>query len=416
MATQREILRHNSNFRWLLSGQLLSSLGSEAAYLAYPLIALAIGASAAASGAVYAALLAGRICGRLPAGRLVDTTDRRTLMLTADGTRIAAAALLAATLLAGALDVSVLVGVAFFDGAMYALFRTAQTAAMRQILPPSDRAAGVALNEAREFAAVSVGRPVGGLLFSVGRAAPVLLDLATYLVSFATVLRIKGKLLPVGDDEAENSARQRSFAAAWAWMVKTPYYMVTVIWSTVFNFISSAAYLYLVLQSEALGAPGYLIGIVTAVTAVGGLLGSLAAPAVSSRVSLRAAILAVGLIWSVALYALTMSTNAWQLMVVFLLLVLPAPTLITIMGGIDLQVIPNEMQGRVTSLSTLLATIGQPVGPLATGWLLSQDLGDAFLVTCGLVTAGLTLGSTVPPRMGRDAARLEMLAKLETTV
>ena len=83
----------------LLSGRLLSAIGSQVTAIAYPLLVLAVTHSPAKAGLVgFAGLLPHAVFG-LPAGVAVDRWNRKRIMVAADGVRAVAIATLATLIL-----------------------------------------------------------------------------------------------------------------------------------------------------------------------------------------------------------------------------------------------------------------------------------------------------------------------------
>ena len=85
-------LRRNRDFVLLLTGRLLSTLGSQVTAIAYPLLVLAVTGSPAKAGFVgFAGLVPHAVLG-LPAGVAADRWNRKRLMIVADAVRAVAIA------------------------------------------------------------------------------------------------------------------------------------------------------------------------------------------------------------------------------------------------------------------------------------------------------------------------------------
>ena len=94
-------LRHDRNFRLLWIGGLVSALGTRASSLAYPLLVLALGGTAADAGWVGFAAAAPYLVLPVLLGPLVDRWDRRRVMIAADAGRLAAMLTIVAALSMG---------------------------------------------------------------------------------------------------------------------------------------------------------------------------------------------------------------------------------------------------------------------------------------------------------------------------
>ena len=109
-------LRRNRDFVLLQAGQFLSSAGSQATAIAYPLLVLALTHSAVKAGLVSFARTAPIAVLAIPAGLAADHWNRRALMIGADVLRAAAMAGLAIGLVVGDVPFWVITCVAFVEG------------------------------------------------------------------------------------------------------------------------------------------------------------------------------------------------------------------------------------------------------------------------------------------------------------
>src|SRR5918912_886786 len=97
-------LWRNRNFLLLETGRFLSSLGSSLSSIAYPLLVLALTHSPAKAGIVSFARAIPQPLLSLLAGAAGDRGNRKRQMLVADALRAVALAVLAALVLAGAVE------------------------------------------------------------------------------------------------------------------------------------------------------------------------------------------------------------------------------------------------------------------------------------------------------------------------
>ena len=135
-------LRRNRDFVLLLSGRLLSTLGSQVTAIAYPLLVLALTHSPAKAGFVgFAGLLPHATLG-LFAGVAADRWNRKRLMIAADGVRALAIATLAAMIVVDRVTFWQIAVVAFVEGAGAVVFNTAHAGALRAIVPAAAAARG----------------------------------------------------------------------------------------------------------------------------------------------------------------------------------------------------------------------------------------------------------------------------------
>ena len=84
MASDRDSLWRNRDFMLLWSGQVVSTIGSSASEVIYPLLILALTQSPAAAGFSAAIRFVPYLVFSLPAGALVDRWDRKRVMIACD--------------------------------------------------------------------------------------------------------------------------------------------------------------------------------------------------------------------------------------------------------------------------------------------------------------------------------------------
>ncbi|WP_306367223.1 MFS transporter [Nocardiopsis sp. CC223A] len=129
----------------------------------------------------------------LPAGVLIDRLPRIPVMAGAGTVRLALWAALAAVVFSGAASVPLLVVFAFCFGALEVCYDTAAETVVASLVPRErlERANGHLRTGAlvvQEFG----GRPIGGLLLSLGLFAPFILNAAALVASVLALLRVRG--------------------------------------------------------------------------------------------------------------------------------------------------------------------------------------------------------------------------------
>src|SRR4051812_9027710 len=187
-------LRRNHDFRTLWLSQFLSTTGSSVSTIAYPLLVLSISGSAAEAGVVaFCASIPFPVCFPL-AGVIVDRFRRRRLMIAAEVGRGIALGSIPLAAAWGVLTVPQLALTGLVEGALFALFTTAENAAIPHVVPKSQVSVAVASNQAREQASILIGQPLGGLLFSLARTVPFLFDAISYILSTVLLFTLRATL------------------------------------------------------------------------------------------------------------------------------------------------------------------------------------------------------------------------------
>ena len=184
-------LHRNRDFVLLWTSQVLSSVGTRASTIAFPLLVLTVSGSAGSAGLVAFAQTLPFVVWFLPAGVLVDRYDRKRIMLVAEAVRFVAMGSVGLALLAGQYRLWHLLVVGFIEGTALVFFELGEAAALAHIVPSPQLPTALAQNQARQQAAELSGQPLGGLLFGLGRSIPFVFDALSYAVSFVALLLIR---------------------------------------------------------------------------------------------------------------------------------------------------------------------------------------------------------------------------------
>src|ERR671910_783869 len=349
-------LRRNRDFLLLWTGQVVSTVGSRASSVAFPLLVLALTGSPSQAGAVaFASLVAALALDRVVLAHIL--------------------------------------AVAFVEGAFFVFFRLAESAALPQVVPREQLPAAVAQNQARDQGAELAGAPLGGLLFGFDRLLPFLFDAVSYAIGFVTLLFVRSALQ---EDRPPRETRVREEVVEgfrWAW--HQPFIRAIVILVGGSNFAFNALFLVLIVRAKDLGASAALVGAMFAFLGAGAILGALIAPAVARRVSTKVVI--VGSLWLWAVYPLVLvaAPNAIAMGVVAGVVNVTGPIFNVVLSAYRYALVPDRLMGRVGSVILLVAWGTIPLGAISAGFLL-----EAFgAVTTMLVLAGVNiavaLGATV---------------------
>ena len=191
----------------LLAAETISTTGTEMTWLALPWFVLVTTGSPARMGFVVAAAVSGAALFGLPGGSVLAKIGARRTMLLADACR--APLVLAVPLLhwAGALSYPLLLGLVFAEGALAAPFFAAQRVIVPELLGEEEDVVGRAnaLLQGATRITLLLGPAAAGVLIAwIGAATVLVIDAATFGVSFLLV----GLLLPsVAPAQQDDSAR-----------------------------------------------------------------------------------------------------------------------------------------------------------------------------------------------------------------
>ena len=277
-------LRRNRDFVLLMTGQLLSTAGSQLTSVAYPLLVLALTHSPAKAGLVaFTRLVPSPLFG-LVAGVAADRWDRKRIMVVADGVSALAVGSLAAAILLGSTFWLIPI-IAFVEGTGSVFFGAAQAGALRAVVPPRQLPDAVGVQQAR-FASVSLGGPpLGGALFGTGRAVPFLADAASYAFSFLSLLAMRTPCQ--AKREVDRSPLRAEIGEGFRFLWGQPFLRTCAFLYGIGNFALPGIFLVIVVFGRRSGLSGGEIGALLAVFGGFLLFGSLISPLIRRRFSMR---------------------------------------------------------------------------------------------------------------------------------
>jgi predicted MFS family arabinose efflux permease len=389
-------LRHNHDFVWLWSGQAVSVLGSQISAVAYPLLVLAMTGSAAKAGVAGFAAGLPYLIFPLLAGAVADRWNRKRIMICCDAVRLAALASIAAAGMFGRITYPQILAAGFVEGTGYVFFALAQRAALPVIVAPRQRAAAVAHNEARSYGAALAGPPLGGLLFGLSRLLPFAADAVSYAVSLVTLPFIRSPLQrPRSDGLPPRSRLRGELAEGLAVTWRQPFLRAAAGCSAAVNFVLQGVTLAIIVLAKDHGASAQLVGIILGGKGIGGLAGAFAAPWLQRRLAAGAAVIGSLWLWGATLTATVAAPSPLWLCPLGIVMGSVAPVWNVAVQAHRLKLIPNEILGRVSSVTFQLGWGAIPLGSLAAGCLLAGlgpvramlVLASAMVCTAAAATA-----------------------------
>ena len=406
-ARQLVPLRRNRDFVLLQSGQALSTVGSESAAVAYSLLVLELTHSPAKAGLTAFTRLVPWVLFALPAGVAADRWNRKWIMIVSDVVRTAALASLGIAAATDHLSFGLVPLVAFVEGAMYVVFNIAEVGAVRSVVPTPQLPRAFAAEQARLSAVYLAGPPLGGFLFGVGRSLPFLVDAASYAFSTGTLLAMRTPF-----QEERDPAGRTSLVAevheGLEWLWSRPFLRTCALLFAAGNFSFAALELTLIVAARRQGlsaaAIGGLLGLVGALS----LLGSLAAPRFQRLLTMRAVIVTTQWL-ALGVGAYVIWPNVFVLVAGSVPCFFLNPTLNAMIIGYRTALVPDRLQGRVTSVARTLALLGLPLGPVVAGALLASYSARATIALLLVWLAGLALVATTS-RAIRDAPGFDEVA------
>ena len=381
---------------------MLSSLGTRVSGIAIPLLVLAQTHSPAKAGIAEFAGALPLFVLTLPAGALVDRWNRKRLLIVCDAIRSVAYVTLAVAIAAGRISFAHILVVVLVDGCGYVFFGVAERSSLRHVVADEHLPAALARNQARDYAALLAGPPLGGLLYSLGRAVPFVFDAVSYAVSVVSLMFLRARLQGEREPATPHLLREVREGLAWFW--REPFIRTTSLLITGSDLVVNALWLVVIVLARERGASAALVGGLFAFLGVGGLLGALVAPRLAGRLSPRVVVVATMWLQAV-LVPLLFVPGAVTAGVVYGAMFLLHPTWNAVVGGYRIRATPDELLGRVQSVATLLSLGSVPFAFLLVGFLLQGFGTTPTVLALAAVMAVVAVAAVASPAIRSAPAR-----------
>jgi transmembrane secretion effector len=361
-------LRRNWDFNLLWTGQVVSDLGTRVADIAFPLLVLAMTGSPARAGIVGFAWTLPLLVLTLHAGALVDRVNRKRLMIVCDLLRCLAFASLVVAILIERVSFGHIVIVALIEGTGFVFFSVAERSALRQVVTDEQLSDALTRNQAREYLSLLGGQPLGGVLFSVGRSVPFLVNSVSYFLSVWTLSLVRAEFQEVRTASPGRLMAEVREGLAWFW--RQPFIRATQLLVTGSDFTLNALYF----GRDCAGARARCV--LASDRSDVRLLGRWRHPRHDGRATARATAQGArrgggdNVAHSRPRPALDRDSGRGYTRLIYGAMFFLHPTWNAVVGAYRLRMTPDEMQGRVQSVATLLSLGSVPFAALLAGFLL----------------------------------------------
>lgn len=362
--------RLGSGFRWLLASSWTTNLGDGIAIAAGPLLVASLTDDAFLISLAALLRWAPALLFGLYAGVLSDRLDRRRIVITANAVRAAVLTVLVVAIAIG--EVSVIVALlALGLLATAEVFADNTSATLAPMLVHRDDLALANSRLQMGFITLNqlAGPPIGAALFAAGLALPFAAEAVLVLAGAMLVSRV---LLPThGRNPADPApSALRDITEGFRWTVRHAAVRTLLLTVLLFNITYGAAWSVLVLYAQDrldLGAVGF--GLLTTISAVGGLVGTGMYGWLTRRVSLGNIMRFGLLIETLTHLALAATTSAWVASLIMFLFGVHTFIWSTTSITVRQRAVPTHLQGRINSLHTLCSFGGLVVGSVIGGAL-----------------------------------------------
>jgi predicted MFS family arabinose efflux permease len=395
------LLRNNRDYLLWWCGNLASSTGNQFALVAMPLMVLLITGSPFQAGLVASMEALPYIILSLPVGAIVDRLPRRRLLVVTSIVSLVAFASIPIAYGAGHFTSAQLYVVAFVNGCATVVFSVAQQAALPMLIAKKHIGQAAGQAETVERLAAILGPPASAFMFDQWwPAAPFAVDALSFGVIVIALWRIRADMGPASsrgparrNEPLTESVRRTELLSGARSLFSVPLLRDLTLLNSAGDMLFAGIALLMVVLVTNIGASGAFVGLVFSLAAVGGLLGSVVANRLVERIGLPTAVIGKHIL-TAALFPL-------------FLFHLPAVGIGLIWGVISFQIsivgviqrkyvlleTPDELLGRVQSITTFLSFGALPIGTAATGFLLQTLDADGTVTAYTVGLAALAVWS-----------------------
>jgi MFS family permease len=397
--------RLGRGFRWLLASALFSNLGDGIALAAGPLLVASQTDDAFLVAMAYFAQVTPPLLFSIWAGAAADRLDRRLIAIILNSARALILAILAVAIATGVVNIA-LVLFALFLLSTGETFADIAEGSLLPRLVPREHLTTANARMSGAFLGVNqlIAPPIGAFLFVAGAAIPFVANAICFVLGAVLISRLAKDIGKTrrGMDAAgredgesdENPAPQaqgvlRDIGEGLRWLARHPAMRTLVITIVAFNVTYGAAWSVLVLYVRdqlGMGEIGY--GIVTAASAVGGILGTVGYDALTRRFSLGNLMRAGLIIETLTHLALALTKIPLLALGIFFVFGAHAFVWGTTATTIRQRSVPDELYGRVSGVYRVGIFGGLVVGAPIGGFL-AQNFGIAAPFWFGFVGSAI---------------------------
>ena len=384
-------------FGALWSANAASNLADGLAFVSMPLLATTLTDDPRLVAGLATTYALVRLVVSLPIGVWVDRCDRRTLMVAANLLRGAVVIVLALSTQFDVGGLALLYAVFAVVGTLESAADNAAVALVPSLVRPRelDRANG-RISAAQLVADEFAGPPLGGYLFALAAAAPIFAMGGLWAAAGIIALALPARAI-AGDTGRKvpprpSMLREAAHGARWLASHRIVGGLAVV------GALASVGYMMpfsiLVLFAEdQLGVDGFGYGLILAVSALGGLLGSFTTARVRARIGYRPTIVISLLVGSGSLFALSTVKSGHVAAALLALYILHAVVWGICATSLRQRLVPDPLRGRVNAAARVLGLLGLAIGSALGGVLAVLDLalpvaiGGAVFLVCALGAA-----------------------------
>lgn len=400
-------LRRSVPFRWLFGGLSLSWMGRQLTVVAVPLQVYQLTGSTFLVGLLGIAQLIPLLLTSVVGGALVDSADRRRLLVMAQLASLGTAAGLAINASLDEPMVWLIFVLSAVNAGFSAIDSPARSASLPTLVGRELVPASLAITQTVANLAKTLGPAIGGLLIAqTSLTLTYSLEAIAFLISALFMIRV-GELKPEGGGQRFGwESIKEGFRFLKDRRILQANFVIDIN-AMVFGMPQA---LFPVIGTEVLGGDASTVGLLYAAPGAGALLGAMTSGWVGMvKRHGRAVILAV-VLWGAAIAAFGLVTSVW-LALALLALAGAADVVSAVFRTTILQLaVPDRLRGRLSSIQIAVVAGGPRLGDFEAGAVASVTSPQFSVVSGGLACI---LGAFLIARRVPEYDRYEALSQPE---
>jgi MFS family permease len=388
-------LRHSRDFRFLFSGQLVSTLGNQLTVVAVPYQVYQLTHSSLYVGLVSLAQLGPLLVCSLIGGAVADAHDRRRLLLV---TELLMAVVSAGLAINGGLASPALWPLFVLPaaaGGLAGFDRPAFNASIPRMVGSGDLSPAYALWQVQMQVGIVVGPAIAGVILStVGVATVYWMDVASFLVSFVSVLALS----PQPPLAGAGRAGWRSVAEGLKYLRGRQVIQGVYLFDLNAMVFGMPRALFPALGLTFFHGGARAVGFLFAAPGAGALVGALMTGWVGQIRRQGLAVIVAVIVWGAAITIFGLVAVLW---VALILLAIAgwADVVSAVFRNTILQSsVPEHLRGRLSAIQIAVVQGGPRLGDLESG-AVAEAFGTSFSVVSGgvaCVAGALALAALLP--------------------
>ncbi len=361
-------LKHR-NFKLFWSGQLISLSGTWMHHAAQNWLVYTLTDSPFFLGLSGMTTTLPILLFTLAGGVFADRHHKKNIILTTQITLLVLALTMAILVAANAVNVWVILIIAFFIGTANAFEIPARQSFLVEMVGKKDLLNAIALNSSAFHAARMTGPAIAGILMQyLGIAACFFVNSFSYLAAIAALLKMRFK-----PEEIKTAPRRgvvKEFKEGMRYIVNTPEVYALILASGIISFFGFPYINFLPVYAKDILETGVKgLGILMGCAGAGAFTGAVILAFRGNSTKKGITMAAAGITFSVALFIFALSATPWISYAMLFLMGLGAINQIATANSLIQITVPDELRGRVMSSFTTMFLGMAPLGNLTLGTL-----------------------------------------------